>query len=119
VQAFPSLQEAVLLTWRQAPFSGLQESSVQGLPSLQLDTGPGTQTPAMHESGLVHALPSVQVTLSSTDPSQSSSTPLHTSVAPGWTLGFALLQSPAHPVIPSPSPSSVSQTVKRPSSRFV
>src|SRR2546428_395262 len=44
VQAFPSLQEAVLLVWVQ-PVAGLQVSLVQTLPSSQLGAAPPTQLP--------------------------------------------------------------------------
>src|SRR5204863_448432 len=73
VQASPSLHGAVLFVWTQAPDIGLQESSVQGFPSSQLVVGPGTHDPLMQLSGVVQALLSEQVTLSSIDPSQSSS----------------------------------------------
>src|SRR2546427_144718 len=59
VQALPSSQGRVLLLWKQ-PEAGLQPSSVQGLPSLQLAGGPPTQTPAPHVSPTVQALPSSQ-----------------------------------------------------------
>ena len=59
VQAFPSLHEAVLFTWTQ-PVDVLHESFVQTLLSLQLGAGPGTQTPPLHASGVVHAFPSLQ-----------------------------------------------------------
>jgi hypothetical protein len=54
VQASPSLQAAVLLAWRQ-PEAGLQLSSVQGFPSLQLGAAPPTQVPATHRSPVVQA----------------------------------------------------------------
>ena len=59
VQALPSSHGRVLLLWKQ-PEAGLQPSSVQGLPSLQLAGGPLTQTPALHVSPTVQALPSSQ-----------------------------------------------------------
>src|SRR5262245_14132181 len=59
VQAFPSLQGAVLLVLTQ-PVAGLQLSSVQTLPSLQLGAGPGTQLPPLQTSPTVQALPSLQ-----------------------------------------------------------
>ena len=59
VQALPSLHGAVLFTCVQ-PSVGLQASSVQGLPSLQLGPGPGTQEPPAQESSTVQALPSLQ-----------------------------------------------------------
>src|SRR5438046_1197920 len=59
VQALPSLQGAVLLTWTQ-PVEGLQVSSVQTLPSLQLGAGPPTHRPPLQASLVVHSLPSLQ-----------------------------------------------------------
>ena len=58
VQAFPSLQEAVLFALTQ-PVDVLHESFVQTLPSLQLGAGPGTHRPPLHASGVVHAFPSL------------------------------------------------------------
>jgi len=57
VQASLSLQGSVLLTCTQ-PVAGLQESSVQGLTSLQLGGGPPTQLPPLQVSLVVQALPS-------------------------------------------------------------
>jgi len=57
VQAFPSLQGAVLAVWTQ-PVLGLQVSSVQTLPSSQLGARPLTQTPPLHRSLRVQAFPS-------------------------------------------------------------
>jgi hypothetical protein len=57
VQALPSSQEAVLLVWTQ-PVPGLQESSVHGLPSLQLSVVPEHEPPAQ-VSSVVQALPSL------------------------------------------------------------
>ena len=59
MQAFPSLQDAVLFVLTQ-PVDVLHESFVQTFPSLQLGAGPGTQTPPLHASGVVHAFPSLQ-----------------------------------------------------------
>jgi hypothetical protein len=59
VQALPSLHATVLLVWVQ-PVDGLQESSVQGLPSSQFGPAPPTQTPPEHASPVVQALPSSQ-----------------------------------------------------------
>jgi hypothetical protein len=42
------------------PLTGLQESSVQGLVSLQFRAGPGTQVPPEQASPLVQAVPSLQ-----------------------------------------------------------
>src|SRR5439155_1087463 len=56
VQALPSLQGAVLLTWTQ-PVEGLQVSSVQTLPSSQEGAGPPTQRPPLQVSLVVHVLP--------------------------------------------------------------
>ena len=58
VHALPSLHTAVLFVWTQ-PVTGLQESSVQPLASLQLRTGPPAQAPPLHASPVVHALPSL------------------------------------------------------------
>jgi glyoxylate utilization-related uncharacterized protein len=58
VQALPSLHGAVLLTWTQ-PLDGLQVSSVQPLPSLQLSGGPPAHDPPEQVSAVVHALPSL------------------------------------------------------------
>src|SRR5262249_30744177 len=58
VQAFPSLQAAVLFVWTQ-PDAGLQVSSVQGLPSSQFGGGPPTHVPAAQGSFVVQALPSL------------------------------------------------------------
>src|SRR2546429_677009 len=49
VQAFPSLQGAVLALWTQ-PVLGLQVSSVRTLPSSQLGARPPTHTPPPHRS---------------------------------------------------------------------
>src|SRR6266849_2885098 len=59
VQAFPSLQEAVLLVCTQ-PVAGLQLSSVQMLPSSQLGAGPPTHVPPAQVSLVVQAFPSLQ-----------------------------------------------------------
>ena len=53
VQAFPSLQGAVLALWTQ-PVLGLQVSSVQTLPSSQLRAVP-TQRPPVQTSPVVQA----------------------------------------------------------------
>ena len=58
VQALLSLQAAALFTCTQ-PDRGLQESSVQTLPSLQLGGGPPTHAPAAQVSLVVHAFPSL------------------------------------------------------------
>jgi hypothetical protein len=58
VQALPSLHAAVLFTCTQ-PSAGLQESSVQTLPSSQLGGGPPTQAPKAQASLVVHAFPSL------------------------------------------------------------
>src|SRR5438876_4045309 len=58
VQALPAVQGAVLLVWTH-PVAGLQLSSVQGLPSLQLGAGPPTQLPPLQVSLVVQALPSL------------------------------------------------------------
>jgi peptidoglycan hydrolase-like protein with peptidoglycan-binding domain len=59
VQAFPSLHGLVLLVWTQ-PVAGLQESSVQGLLSLQSGAGPPLQVPPPQTSPVVQAFPSSQ-----------------------------------------------------------
>ena len=59
VQALPSLQGAVLLTWTQ-PVEGLQVSSVQTLPSSQEGAGPPTHRPPLQASFVVQRLPSLQ-----------------------------------------------------------
>ena len=59
VQAFPSSQDAVLLALTQ-PLAGTQESSVQGLLSLQPGAEPPTHAPAAQVSAVVQALPSSQ-----------------------------------------------------------
>jgi hypothetical protein len=59
VQALPSLQAGTLLTCTH-PDAGLQESSVQTLPSLQLGGGPPTQAPPEQVSFVVQALLSLQ-----------------------------------------------------------
>jgi hypothetical protein len=58
VHAFPSLHGAVLLVCTQ-PEVGLQESSVQGLLSLQFGAGPPLQVPPPHLSFVVQAFPSL------------------------------------------------------------
>ena len=57
VHRLPSSQGAVLLTWLQPP-TGLQASVVHGLPSSHVMTTPGLQTPPLHASPAVQALPS-------------------------------------------------------------
>jgi hypothetical protein len=59
VQALLSLQAATLFTCTQ-PDRGLQESSVQILPSLQLGAGPPTHAPPEQASFVVQALLSLQ-----------------------------------------------------------
>src|SRR5437868_5624770 len=64
VHALPSLHGAVLFVKTQ-PLAGSQVSLVQTLPSLQASGGPPTHAPpehvsALHTSGAVHALPSLQ-----------------------------------------------------------
>jgi hypothetical protein len=63
VHAFPSLQGDVLSVWTQPAgppsATGLQESSVQGLLSLQLGAVPPLQVPPPHVSFVVHAFPSL------------------------------------------------------------
>jgi len=90
VQALPSSQWALLFVWTQ-PHSGIQESSVQTLPSLQLRGLPATHVPPEQTSLTVQALPSLQgaVLLVKTHPvagAQVSSVhgllSLHTSAAP-------------------------------------
>jgi hypothetical protein len=62
VQALPSLQVSVLLTYWQSPVVELHESVVQGLPSLQV-VGLPLQTPATQRSPVVQRLPSLQLAL--------------------------------------------------------
>src|SRR2546423_810969 len=57
VQALPSSHGAVFGVWTQ-PLAGSQESSVQGLPSSQLSSGPPAHAPAAQVSAVVQALPS-------------------------------------------------------------
>lgn len=59
VQAFPSLQDAVLLAYTQ-PVAGAHESLVQTFPSSQIGAPLPTQTPDWQTSVTVHALPSLQ-----------------------------------------------------------
>src|SRR5215510_1445723 len=59
VQVSPSSQAAVLLVWTQPP-TGSQLSSVQGLPSSQLNAGAPVQTPFWHVSPVVQMLASSQ-----------------------------------------------------------
>ena len=59
VQAFPSLQETVLLAWAQ-PVAATQESLVQALPSSQPRGGPPTHAPPLQVSEVVQAFPSLQ-----------------------------------------------------------
>jgi hypothetical protein len=59
VQAFPSLQEAVLLVYAQ-PVAGAQVSVVQTFPSSQFSAAPPTHVPPLHASLVVQALPSLQ-----------------------------------------------------------
>src|SRR6266849_3669131 len=59
VQAFPSLQGAVLLMCTQ-PVAGLHESSVLSFLSLQLGAGPPTHVPPAQVSFVVQAFPSSQ-----------------------------------------------------------
>jgi hypothetical protein len=62
VQALPSLHGALLLTYTQ-PEAGLQESSVQRLPSSQVRGGPPMHVPPEHVSPVVHTLPSLHEAL--------------------------------------------------------
>ena len=57
VQALASSHGLVLFTFLQ-PAAGLQESSVQMLPSLQLGGAPPTHEPKAQVSLVVHAFPS-------------------------------------------------------------
>lgn len=59
VQASPSSQAAVLFGYSQ-PEAGLQELSVQALPSSQATDVPPVQEPPLQTSPLVHASPSSQ-----------------------------------------------------------
>jgi hypothetical protein len=62
VQAFPSSQAAVLSVWTH-PVAGSQESSVQGLLSLQSVAAPPVHVPLAQVSPVVQALPSSQDTV--------------------------------------------------------
>jgi hypothetical protein len=62
VQAFPSVHADTFSTCAQ-PVAGVQESSVQTLPSLQSSGGPPTQAPTAHVSSFVQALPSSHATV--------------------------------------------------------
>src|SRR5262245_66692831 len=57
VQALPSLHGAVLFVLTH-PMMGSQDSSVQGLPSLQFGAGPPLHVPPPQVSFVVQALPS-------------------------------------------------------------
>jgi hypothetical protein len=59
VQKLPSSQDAVLFVWTH-PVAGSQESSVQGLLSLQSVAGPPAHAPLAQVSPVVQALPSSQ-----------------------------------------------------------
>src|SRR5438876_92372 len=59
VHTLPSSQAGALFACVQ-PVAGLQESSVQTLPSLQLAGGPPAQAPPLQASPEVQALPSLQ-----------------------------------------------------------
>ncbi len=59
VQGLPSEHAVPFTSWVCAqPVTGLQVSSVQGLPSPQLTAPPPTQTPLWQVSPMVQALPS-------------------------------------------------------------
>jgi len=73
VQALPSSQEAVLLVLTQ-PRTESHVSSVHALPSSQLGGAPPTQTPALHVSFVVQALPSSQAAPLESGPVQTSAT---------------------------------------------
>jgi hypothetical protein len=64
VHVLPSAQVLPSSAWKtQPPFSGLHESSVHGLLSLQMIGADPTQSPApSHASLVVQAFPSSQVT---------------------------------------------------------
>jgi hypothetical protein len=59
VQALPSLKVLVLSLVNTQPEVGLQESSVQGLLSLQTSALPGVAVPFIQRSFVVHAFPSL------------------------------------------------------------
>jgi hypothetical protein len=66
VQASPSEHVFVLsFVWTQLPSAGLQLSSVQAFPSLQVTGFDPTQVPELQASVCVQALPSEQVFVSS------------------------------------------------------
>src|SRR5437870_44099 len=83
VQAFPSLHGFELFEWTQ-PLAGLQESSVQPLPSSQSGADPPWQEPPPHVSLVVQAFPS-----------------LHGAVLFVWTQPLAGLQESSVQPLPS------------------
>jgi hypothetical protein len=87
VHAFPSLQATVLFVCTH-PVAALQESSVQGLLSLQPSAGPPTQAPALQTSPVVQPLPSS-----------------HAAVLLAWTHPVAGLHESSVHALPSSQPS--------------
>ena len=65
LHAFPSLQELVSSLVKTQPEAGSQESSVQGLPSLQVSAVPDWHTPPEQVSEPLHTFPSPQAFVSS------------------------------------------------------
>jgi hypothetical protein len=63
VHALPSEHALASLLVKTQPVAGLQESSVQVLPSLHASAGPGAHEPPEHVSVVVHRLLSVHGTL--------------------------------------------------------
>ena len=65
LHTFPSLQELVSSLVKTQPEAGSQESSVQGLPSLQVSAVPDWHTPPEQVSEPLHTFPSPQAFVSS------------------------------------------------------
>jgi len=98
VHGFPSLQGAVLWTFRH-PKPGTQLSSVQGLPSLQFNVVPETQELATQVSMPLHTLPSSQ----STSATQQPGTGVPGVHRPDWHDSSPLQSKPSVQDVPSGS----------------
>src|SRR2546426_941564 len=84
LHTLPSLHEVPFATgecWQ--PCTGSQVSVVQGLPSLQLGSVPGVQTPAWHVSVPLHAFPSLHEAPFATAKCWQPATGSHVSVVQG------------------------------------